>query len=72
MRSAAVAVAKAARAADVRFGVAGGAGAEGLAKLAGARAELVVYSVDVRLYAAAMDAAAAQVSSALEAVRGAA
>lgn len=72
MRAAVVEVAKAAGSAGVLFGVAGGAGADGLTHLAGGRAELIVYSVDIRLYAAAMDAAAAQVTTALEAVRGAA
>jgi len=49
----------AARAAGRRFGIAGAAGAAALAELALGDADLVVHSVDVRLYARAADHAAA-------------
>jgi 4-hydroxy-2-oxoheptanedioate aldolase len=43
--------------AGVAFGLAGGGDPGALAELAGGRAELVVYSADVRIYAGAVDAA---------------
>jgi hypothetical protein len=50
----------------VSFGLAGG-DAEGLAALAGGRADLLLHSVDIRLYAGAIDDALSCVKSALEA-----
>jgi 4-hydroxy-2-oxoheptanedioate aldolase len=65
VRDAAREVAAAAADAGARFGVAGGGDPEQLALLAGDGADLVVYSVDVRLYAAAVDRAAGALASAL-------
>lgn len=57
LRSAVAAVADAATAAARRFGVAGPADAARIASLAGGRADLLVLSVDTRIYSAALDAA---------------
>jgi 2-keto-3-deoxy-L-rhamnonate aldolase RhmA len=51
------AVADACARADVAFGLAAGGDAATLAELAAGRAELVLYSADVRIYAGAIDAA---------------
>ena len=58
-------VARAAAAAGTAFGVAAGGPPEQVAALAG-RADLVLYSVDVRLYARAVDGAAQGLATALE------
>ncbi|MEA2392564.1 MAG: 4-hydroxy-2-oxoheptanedioate aldolase [Solirubrobacteraceae bacterium] len=65
VRDAAREVAAAAAAAGAGFGVAGGGDPDELARLAGEGAELIVYSVDVRLYAAAVDDAAGALASAV-------
>jgi len=65
LREAAAAVHSAARGARVAFGVAGGGPPAALAALAGPGAGLLVYSCDVRLYARAVDQAAAGVRAAL-------
>jgi 4-hydroxy-2-oxoheptanedioate aldolase len=57
VRDAIGAVADACEHAGVAFGLAGGGQPGALAELAGGRAELVVYSADVRIYAGAVDAA---------------
>ena len=57
LREAIGAVADACARANVAFGLAAGGEPAALAALAGGRAELVVYSADVRIYAAAVDAA---------------
>jgi 2-keto-3-deoxy-L-rhamnonate aldolase RhmA len=65
MLAAARRVEAAARAAGARFCVAGGGDPEALAELAGPRADAIVYSVDARLYAAAVDGAASALREAL-------
>jgi len=67
LREAVDAVAAAAAGAGVRFGLAAGGNPEVLADLAGGRADELVYSVDVRIFAAAVDAAAQALTTALEA-----
>jgi 2-keto-3-deoxy-L-rhamnonate aldolase RhmA len=57
LRAAVAAVAEAAAAAGVRFGLAAGGDPERVAALAAGRADVIVYSADSRLYAAAIDAA---------------
>jgi 2-keto-3-deoxy-L-rhamnonate aldolase RhmA len=59
-------VAAAASAAEIAFGVAAGGSPEQVAGLLAARPDLVVYSVDVRLYARAVDGAAQALTAALE------
>jgi 2-dehydro-3-deoxyglucarate aldolase/4-hydroxy-2-oxoheptanedioate aldolase len=65
LREACDRVAAAARRAGIRFGIAAGGDVEAVAALAGERADMVLYSADVRLYAAAVDATAARLESAL-------
>jgi 2-keto-3-deoxy-L-rhamnonate aldolase RhmA len=72
MRSAAARVATAAEAAGVAFGVAASGDPSAVAALAAGRAELVVYGADVRLYAGAVDGAAAELADALGGARAAA
>ena len=62
-------VARAARQADIAFGVAGGGSARLLAKLASDRADMVVLGSDVRLYAAGVDAQAKGLRDTLETAR---
>jgi 2-keto-3-deoxy-L-rhamnonate aldolase RhmA len=57
LRAAVAAVARAAAAAQVRFGLAASGDPGAVAALAAGRADLVVYSADARLYSAAVDAA---------------
>ncbi|MEA2283354.1 MAG: hypothetical protein QOK21_3961 [Solirubrobacteraceae bacterium] len=57
MRECVDAVADACARAEVAFGLAAGGEPDALAELSGGRAQLVVYSADVRLYAGAVDAA---------------
>jgi 4-hydroxy-2-oxoheptanedioate aldolase len=57
LRAAVDAVADAAAATGVRFGLAASGDPMALAELAAGRADLVVYSADARLYSAAVDAA---------------
>ena len=66
MAEAIEAIAGAATAAGIAFGVAGAGPADELAALAGSRATLLVHSVDMRLYAQAMDDVAARARAALE------
>jgi 4-hydroxy-2-oxoheptanedioate aldolase len=65
-------VAGAAEAAGIAFGVAAGGSPTEVAGLLADRPDLVVYSVDVRLYARAVDRAAQAVAAALEGVHAAA
>jgi 4-hydroxy-2-oxoheptanedioate aldolase len=69
VRQAAATVGAAAREAGAGFGVAGAGQPADLAALAGPCADLLVYSCDVRLYARAVDHAAADVRAALAAVK---
>jgi 4-hydroxy-2-oxoheptanedioate aldolase len=57
LRSAVASVADAATAAGLRYGVAGSSDAARVAAAAGGRADLLVLSVDSRIYSAALDAA---------------
>lgn len=57
LRDAVAEVAAACEATGTAFGLAAGGDADGIAALAGGRAEIVVYSADVRLYSGAVDAA---------------
>jgi 4-hydroxy-2-oxoheptanedioate aldolase len=57
LRAAVAAVAAAAAAAGVRFGLAASGDPASIAALADGRADLVVYSADIRIYGAAVDAA---------------
>jgi 4-hydroxy-2-oxoheptanedioate aldolase len=66
LASAVGSVRSAAEAAGIAFGVAGGASPAALATVAGATAGLLVHSCDVRIYAQAMDAAAAGLRAALD------
>jgi 4-hydroxy-2-oxoheptanedioate aldolase len=63
------AVAGAAERGGVGFGIAGSGPPEQLAELAAGRAEVVVYSADVRLFAAGVDAQVDALRAALEDVR---
>jgi 4-hydroxy-2-oxoheptanedioate aldolase len=72
LRAACDRVAEAASAAGVAFGIAAGGSAEQLAALADGRADLVLHSADVRLYAAAVDAAVERLERALGGARAAA
>jgi 4-hydroxy-2-oxoheptanedioate aldolase len=65
LRDAVQQVAAAARAAGVGFGLAGGGEAAALAALAPRHTDVLVHSVDVRLYAAAMDGAARELRAAV-------
>jgi len=65
LREAASAVRSAAQAAGIPFGIAGAGSPAALARLAGPEARLLVYSSDVRLYAQAVDDAAAGLRAAL-------
>jgi 4-hydroxy-2-oxoheptanedioate aldolase len=67
MRTAVAEIGDAARDAGIAFGVAGGGTPEQLAALGGVQATLLVHSVDMRLYARAMDAVAARLRAALAA-----
>ena len=72
LRDAVGRVAAAAATARVAFGVAAGGSPAFVAGLLTTRPELVVYSVDVRLYARAVDSAANELASALEEAHAAA
>jgi 4-hydroxy-2-oxoheptanedioate aldolase len=65
-------VARAAAGAGIAFGVAAGGPPAQVAAVAGGRPDLVVYSVDVRLYARAVDGAAQALAEALEEAHAAA
>jgi 4-hydroxy-2-oxoheptanedioate aldolase len=65
-------VAAATAAAGIEFGVAAGGAPAEIAGLLAARPDLIVYSVDVRLYARAVDRAAQAVAAALEEAHAAA
>jgi 4-hydroxy-2-oxoheptanedioate aldolase len=67
LRDAVDVVAAAAAAAGLRFGIAAGGDPAVIASLAAGRADVVVYSVDLRLFASAVDAAADALTTALEA-----
>jgi 4-hydroxy-2-oxoheptanedioate aldolase len=67
LREAVDAVASATIAAGLRFGIAASGDPAAIASLAAGRADVVVYSVDLRLFAAAIDAAAEALTAALEA-----
>jgi len=67
--AAAEAVADAAERAGIAFGVAGAGPARQLAALAAGRADVVIVSADVRLYAAGVDAHTDALRTAFEAVR---
>jgi 2-keto-3-deoxy-L-rhamnonate aldolase RhmA len=66
LRAAVEAAAAASAAAGVRFGLAAGGDPAAIAALAAGRADLVIYSVDVRLFAAAIDHAASGLAAALD------
>jgi 4-hydroxy-2-oxoheptanedioate aldolase len=68
LRAAIADVREAARGAGTAFGLAGGGTATQLAELGGAEARLLVHSTDVRLFAQAVDGAAADLRAALAAV----
>lgn len=72
LAEAAETVADAAARAGVGFGIAGTGPARQIAALAAGRADVVLVSADVRLYAAGVDAQAEALRGALEAVRAAA
>jgi 4-hydroxy-2-oxoheptanedioate aldolase len=72
LADAAAQVARAARQAEIAFGVAGGGSARLLAQLASGRADMVVLGSDVRLYAAGVDAQAKALRDTLETARAAA
>jgi 2-keto-3-deoxy-L-rhamnonate aldolase RhmA len=57
LREAVAEVADGCAAAGIAFGLAAGGDADAIAALAGGRAQIVVYSADVRLYSGAVDAA---------------
>jgi 4-hydroxy-2-oxoheptanedioate aldolase len=65
-------VAQAAAAAGIAFGVAAGGPPAHVAGLPAARPDLIVYSVDIRLYARAVDGAAEALAAALEEAHAAA
>jgi len=69
LAGAAETVADAAAAAGIAFGIAGSGPARQLAALAAGRADVVLVSADVRLYAAGVDAQAEALRRACEAVR---
>lgn len=69
LAGAAETVAGAAAAAGIAFGIAGSGPASQLAALAAGRADVVLVSADVRLYAAGVDAQAEALRRAFEAVR---